>query len=56
MRKIESLTLSNRQLSQITEPMWIQPNGHNTTGAAFVTIACQDCLRTFPQVISSAAD
>ena len=56
MRKIESLTLSNRQLSQITEPMWIQPNGHNTTGAEFVTIACPDCLRTFPQVITRAAD
>ena len=47
MRKIESLTLSNRQLRQITEPMWIQPNGHNTTGAAFVTMPARIVCELF---------
>jgi len=56
MRAIESLTLSNRQFREMPEPIWIQRNGHNTEGAEFVTIACPDCLRTFPQVITGAAD
>lgn len=55
MRAIESLSLSNRQHRETPEPIWIQRNGHDTTGAEFVTIACPDCFRTFPQVISGAA-
>ena len=48
-------SLSNRQHRETSEPIWIQRNGHDTTGAEFVTIACPDCFRTFPQVISGAA-
>lgn len=54
VRAIESLTLSHRQF-QMPEPIWIQRNGRDITGAEFVTIACPDCLRTFPQRISGAA-
>ena len=56
MQTIESLTLSKRQFRQMPEPIWIQRNGHDTKGSEFVTIACPDCLRTFPQVITGAAD
>lgn len=55
MQAIESLALSNRPLRDTPEPIWIQKNGHDTRGAEFVTIACPDCFRTFPQVISGAA-
>ncbi|HTF65061.1 MAG TPA: response regulator, partial [Edaphobacter sp.] len=31
-------------------PIWIQSNGHDPSGEAYVMIACPECLRTFPQV------
>jgi CheY-like chemotaxis protein len=34
------------------EPIWIEKNGHDTPGGEFVTIACPECFRTFPQPIS----
>jgi CheY-like chemotaxis protein len=52
VRVIETLTLSKRQLSETPETIWIQRNGHDAKGAEFVTIACPDCFRTFPQTIS----
>jgi CheY-like chemotaxis protein len=55
MRAISSLPLSGRQPREMPEPIWIQRNGHDPKGAEFVTIACPDCLRTFPQVISGVA-
>ncbi len=55
MRTIESLTLSNRHLREMPEPIWIQRNGQDANGAEFVTIACPDCLRTFPKTISGPA-
>jgi CheY-like chemotaxis protein len=56
MRAIESLNVSNRQFREMPEPIWIQRNGHDAKGTEFITIACPDCLRTFPQVITGAAD
>jgi CheY-like chemotaxis protein len=32
-------------------PIWIPRNGHGPRGANYVTIACPECLRTFPQVL-----
>ena len=49
---IEDLTFANRQSREAPEPIWIQRNGHDTTGTEFVTIACPDCFRTFPQMIN----
>ncbi len=37
-------------------PIWIQKNGHNASGEAFVMIACPECLRTFSQSIGGSAD
>ncbi len=33
-------------------PIWIQRNGHDRSGDEFVTIACPECFRTFPQPIN----
>ena len=46
---------TNRLGGVAPEPIWIQRNGHDTTGAEFVTIACPECFRTFPQTISETA-
>jgi CheY-like chemotaxis protein len=35
-------------------PLWIQCNGYDASGAAFGTIQCPDCLRTFPQALGSS--
>jgi CheY-like chemotaxis protein len=37
------------------EPIWIQRNGHDAAGGEFVTIACPECYRTFPQPINGTA-
>jgi CheY-like chemotaxis protein len=42
-----------RSPSKLT-PIWIPTNGHNPAEEAYVTIACPECLRTFPQVLSAA--
>jgi hypothetical protein len=55
LKVIEKLPITNRQSGETPEPIWIQRNGHDARGAEFVTIACPDCLRTFPQTISSTA-
>jgi CheY-like chemotaxis protein len=34
-----------------SEATWIPMNGHDPSGDPFVTIACPECLRTFPQVL-----
>jgi CheY-like chemotaxis protein len=39
---------------QCTAPIWITRNGHDPAGTEYVTIACPECLRTFPQVLSEA--
>jgi hypothetical protein len=35
-------------------PIWIQRNEHDSFGAACVTIACPECLRTFPQPLGGS--
>lgn len=32
-------------------PIWIARNGQNSSGEAYVTIECPECLRSFPQVL-----
>lgn len=52
LKAIESLPFINRECCEALKPIWIQRYEHDTTGAEFVTIACPDCFRTFPQTIS----
>jgi CheY-like chemotaxis protein len=32
-------------------PLWIQRNGNDSSGKAYVTVTCPECLRTSPQAI-----
>jgi CheY-like chemotaxis protein len=32
-------------------PMWVPSNGHNLSGKPYVTLACPECMRTFPHVL-----
>jgi CheY-like chemotaxis protein len=52
LKVIETLPLLIGQQRGTSEPIWIQRNGHDASGEEFVTIACPDCFRTFPQSIS----
>jgi CheY-like chemotaxis protein len=40
--------------SGATDPIWIQRNGQNAWGEGYITIACPECLRTFPQATGSS--
>jgi CheY-like chemotaxis protein len=52
LKVIEGRPLSRRRQHDSDEPLlWIQRNGHDASGCEFVTIACPECFRTFPQPI-----
>jgi CheY-like chemotaxis protein len=54
---VEAVTHPERptiQLPSRLAPIWIQSNGHDPSGEAYVMIACPECLRTFPQVLGKA--
>ncbi len=36
-------------------PVWVPKNGRDASGEEYVTIACPECLRTFPQILSGFA-
>ncbi len=58
LRIIESLRLMERRDPlpvRIAAPLLIQRNESNTFGAADVTIACCECLRTFPLPLQGSA-
>jgi len=52
---VETRPLRWREHRHVPEPIWIQRNGHDASGAEFVTIACPDCFRTFPQAVGGRA-
>lgn len=33
-------------------PIWFSQNGHDSSGQPFITMACPECLRAFPLVLS----
>jgi CheY-like chemotaxis protein len=41
-------------LSSAAAPIWIQPGERDSSGIASVTIACPECLRTFPHPLGSS--
>jgi CheY-like chemotaxis protein len=55
LKAVESLPQTKRLARDVPEPIWIQRNGHDVTGTEFITIACPECFRTFPQTISRTA-
>ena len=57
LRILEALPRPERMLQnheKAAMPIWIHPNGHDPAGVAFVTIACPECLRAFPQPVGSS--
>lgn len=47
-------TPSLQHTSTASAPIWISMNGHDPSGESYVTIACPECFRTFPQVLDEA--
>jgi len=58
MRILETLPKADRVLpnqpSTAGAPIWIQPIGLENSGESYVTIACPECLRTFPQALGGS--
>lgn len=57
LRILRDLTQTERRTlhpSSFGAPVWIQRNGHDAGGEPYVTIACPECLRTFPQVLGDS--
>jgi CheY-like chemotaxis protein len=52
---VENRPLPSREDRDRPEPIWIQRNGRDASGGEFVTIACPECFRTFPQTINGTA-
>jgi len=38
----------NDASNRVETPIWFSQNGHDPSGAPFVTMACPECLRAFP--------
>ena len=55
VRIVETRPLPSREHCDMPQPIWIQRNGHDASGGEFVTIACPECFRTFPQAINGTA-
>jgi CheY-like chemotaxis protein len=55
VKMVETRPLPRREHRETPEPIWIQRNGHDASGEEFVTIACPECFRTFPQAIDGTA-
>ena len=56
VKMVETRPLPRREHRDMPEPIWIQRNGHDASGEEFVTIACPECFRTFPQAIDGSAN
>ena len=52
---LETKPLPRRAHPDMPETIWIHRNGHDASGREFVTIACPECFRTFPQSINGVA-
>lgn len=46
---------STPQHPNILAPIWVPKNGHDPSGAEYVTIVCPECLRTFPRTLGEAS-
>lgn len=56
LKIVETRSLPRRQHRDTPEPIWVQRNGHDISGGEFITIACPECFRTFPQAINGDAN
>lgn len=54
--KVVEIRLTPRRKNRgMPDPIWVPRNGHDTSGGEFVTIACPECFRTFPQPVGGKA-
>jgi CheY-like chemotaxis protein len=55
LRKIEQLIMSappsSRAHRQEIVPAWVPRNGNDSNGIAYVTVTCEECLRSFQLVV-----
>ena len=52
LKSLNFLAQNDVALSRKESPIWFSQNGHDRSGSPYVTIACPECLRAFPQAIS----
>lgn len=43
-----------RELADTEAPIWISKNGYNSSGEAYITLACPECLRGFPHLLGTS--
>jgi CheY-like chemotaxis protein len=50
---LKTLTAVSKKAELVREktPIWLSQNGNNSRGEPCVTIACPECLRTFPHLL-----
>jgi CheY-like chemotaxis protein len=46
--KVLEFVSGNDASNRVETPIWFSQNGHDPSGAPFVTMACPECLRAFP--------
>jgi CheY-like chemotaxis protein len=56
LKIVEARSLQTREHRDTPEPIWVEKNGHDASGGGFVTIACPECFRAFPQAINGTAN
>ncbi len=47
LKTLKSVSQRNTPIREET-PIWFSQNGHDPSGAPYVTMACPECLRAFP--------
>jgi CheY-like chemotaxis protein/DNA-directed RNA polymerase subunit RPC12/RpoP len=53
MKDLPSPARTSSNPPAASTPIWIQPDGHTSSGEPYVTITCPECSRTFPQALGS---
>lgn len=54
MRDMANMERSSVPHPGTLAPIWISKNGHDPSGEEYVMVTCQECLRTFPQILGNA--
>jgi len=54
MEGMTSPEQASRKHGGAPAPIWVERNGHDASGGAYIMLTCPECLRTFPQVSNKA--
>jgi CheY-like chemotaxis protein len=44
----------SRRHGSAPAPIWVERNGHDSSGGAYIMLTCPECLRSFPQATNKA--